>query len=661
MATLRIRWATLLVMGAALAICTGLGVAPAVGAPPTLTATSIGADGSSVPLPTPPGDEDFNWSANGRYHLRYIASDSGLVVVDTTTNTTAPVIITQRPASRVANNGTIAYGTVGGTNTLYVVPFGAGEPMPVFTASGATPYLGDLRLSGDGRHVVFLTNSGGFPGLIEFHSYDVNERSTVTSSSWEYPGTLFPNTLDWIDATAEHALASYCRSTDTEACIWEGEGRMTLASPLAPILLEPPGSMPEYDAYTTLDDVSENGQTAVFDAGPDTYTGYKNVQYLLTPEAGYRTVPVIDGEECFARRQGNDGEGPLLLQAALSENGLYLACEVETGDNLHSNDDVAIYLVDLQTSTATLIDPSTPRDDYSPQWIANDGTRFIYQAETQNRYVHPERATFEWTRTGESPPTTLPPSSGSGGGSSPPPSGSEAPPLPPSSCPSYVVIDSRGSGENKAVHGHIVPEVSPPGAYFASEFRHLHPSATFSVISNPYPAVGLAGNWREYLNGAGAVLHFARVGAYNDSVVAGKKWLADEIANVAVRCGETTKILLVGYSQGAQVTGDVVQALRTSPRTLPLLAHILGVALFGDPYFNASDSRVDRGGYQHLDGLLGRRPHFVGVRVLSYCHKYDPICQGPLDYVTLAEHRFGPHKNYPPDAVEAGRYFSHFG
>jgi Cutinase len=114
--------------------------------------------------------------------------------------------------------------------------------------------------------------------------------------------------------------------------------------------------------------------------------------------------------------------------------------------------------------------------------------------------------------------------------------------------------------------------------------------------------------------------------------------------------------LLVGYSQGAQVTGDVVQKLSAD-----LLSHVLGVALFGDPYFNTRDYRVDRGNHQHLDGLLGTRPIFTGVSVLSYCHKYDPICQGPLDYITLAEHQFKPHENYPPDAVAAASHFSRIG
>jgi Cutinase len=148
------------------------------------------------------------------------------------------------------------------------------------------------------------------------------------------------------------------------------------------------------------------------------------------------------------------------------------------------------------------------------------------------------------------------------------------------------------------------------------------------------------------------------VGAYHDSVVDGKKWLAQEVATIAndPNC-PNNKIFLVGYSQGAQVTGDVYQAISQDKRDAGVVKHIRGVALFGDPYFNHADHRVDRGNHEPgLDGVLGTRPQFSGP-VMSYCHKYDPICQGPLDYVTLALHRFKEHENYPPDAAAAAGSF----
>ncbi|HSR94204.1 MAG TPA: cutinase family protein [Solirubrobacterales bacterium] len=228
------------------------------------------------------------------------------------------------------------------------------------------------------------------------------------------------------------------------------------------------------------------------------------------------------------------------------------------------------------------------------------------------------------------------------------------PPAPPA-CPSYLVVDSRGSGETHSDDGKRIVETSPPGASFLKKLQDLHPKASFKLVKNPYPAVGLSGGWRDYVNGLGAILEVGKVGAYHDSVIDGKKWLTKEIRALATdpNCAGKTKVFLVGYSQGAQVTGDVYQGLAADKQDSHLLKGVAGVALFGDPYFNHADHRVDRGNHEPgLDGVLGTRPTFTGP-VLSYCHKYDPICQGPLSYVTLALHRFNEHENYPPDAAEA--------
>ena len=218
----------------------------------------------------------------------------------------------------------------------------------------------------------------------------------------------------------------------------------------------------------------------------------------------------------------------------------------------------------------------------------------------------------------------------------PAPAPAPAPPPPPpptpvaNNCPVYMVIDSRGSGENLVVHGHTTPEISPPAAYFASGLRHRHPSASLSFVSNPYPAVGFGLDWRKLLNLVGAKLKIAPVGAHYGSVVDGTKWLDSEVASEVAAC-PSTQLLLVGYSQGAQVTADAYQRDISSAES----DHILGVVLFGDPYFNPADPQVDRGTFQHSKaGVLGTRPIFKTTHtVLSYCHLHDPICQGLKEYL----------------------------
>ena len=208
-------------------------------------------------------------------------------------------------------------------------------------------------------------------------------------------------------------------------------------------------------------------------------------------------------------------------------------------------------------------------------------------------------------------------------------------------CTPYLVIDSRGSGELEGA-------ISPPGSKFFQEFQRLHPSGahtTVGVVTNPYPAAGI---W----SFAGAALQLP--GPYHSSVVQGKNWLSGEISTISRTCPDT-KMLLTGYSQGAQVTADVYQ--NGSQR------NVLGVALFGDPYFNSRDS-VDGGSYERgLDGGLGTRRLFTPSErphVLSYCHQHDPVCQSPYSFAEFGIYRFSRHNNYDKldEPEQAARYFT---
>lgn len=225
-----------------------------------------------------------------------------------------------------------------------------------------------------------------------------------------------------------------------------------------------------------------------------------------------------------------------------------------------------------------------------------------------------------------------------------PPSTKPAPPT--AHCLPYIVIDTRGSGEPY--------ETSPPGAKFLGELQRLKGAANVGLIRNPYPAKG-------NLSLAGA--YFSVPQGYHNSVVAGKNWLRNELAKETATCASSnTKFFLTGYSQGAQVVGDVYQE-RLSPS-------IVGVALFGDPYFNNRDGYVDRGSPAYapnLYGSLGRRPIFDSLRkrhVLSFCHQHDPICQGsnrdPLTIKSLAQYGTYWHKNYDTrgEPERAADYFA---
>jgi hypothetical protein len=156
-------------------------------------------------------------------------------------------------------------------------------------------------------------------------------------------------------------------------------------------------------------------------------------------------------------------------------------------------------------------------------------------------------------------------------------------------------------------------------------------------------------------NGLGAILKIARLGAYHDSVVDGRRWLRDRVKRQIKLCGTKTKIFLTGFSQGAQVTADTYQRdLRAEQRR-----YVTGVALFGDPYFNHRDEKARRGNHQWVSGVLGRRRReFNNSRVVSYCHKWDPVCQVISEF-RLIQNGFSKHFDYGVvDGAAAAHYLS---
>ncbi|WP_370963754.1 fibronectin type III domain-containing protein [Amycolatopsis sp. cg9] len=236
------------------------------------------------------------------------------------------------------------------------------------------------------------------------------------------------------------------------------------------------------------------------------------------------------------------------------------------------------------------------------------------------------------------------------------------------SCPDVLVLGSRGSGEDVTDNNGVGPAV----AAFYGQFQPLVVAAGSSVelwangladtpeeVAAQYPAVPVFGGFEAMANGIGAGLGFSkgRLGGYTASVAKGEANLRAKIQSVTDRCAGT-RLVLSGYSQGAQVTGNVYRALPANQRD-----RVLGVALFGDPLLNGR-ARTSLGNLDRLrNGLLTAvlaeaPPEFPAPRdkVRSYCHALDPICQGVLKWSTfshpVASFLFTEHRNY--DSVGDG-------
>lgn len=211
-----------------------------------------------------------------------------------------------------------------------------------------------------------------------------------------------------------------------------------------------------------------------------------------------------------------------------------------------------------------------------------------------------------------------------------------------------TVIGVRGSGDPQSgdvktdKYGLSVHGMGKPGATFAVDLANDLPRGDVTFLPTIYPAVGLLGDWRKVINLVGAGLHVGILGAYTASVNDGKRMLLQEISDEERLC-PNIKLVLVGYSQGAQVVGDVYQRNLTSEQR----SRIAGVVLFGDPYFNPVDPAAEGSYDPTRRGVLGKRPLYPvnrNARVFSICHIYDPICQGP------GRDNFSAHGNYQADS-----------
>jgi fibronectin type 3 domain-containing protein len=201
-------------------------------------------------------------------------------------------------------------------------------------------------------------------------------------------------------------------------------------------------------------------------------------------------------------------------------------------------------------------------------------------------------------------------------------------------CPAVELLGTRGSGQ--AAASKTSSGLGQPLDTLNADLKKLvaGDGLSYGFQANGYPALpasGLTGIISAF--GSTTEPFGDEIGEYQWSVGQGEQDLNTMISSWVARCA-STKLVLAGYDQGAEVTGDVYQSLSSKE-----LGHIFAVELFGDPRFNGSDP-AGRGDYDpRRDGILGTgagstpRPVFAhGDIVQSWCHALDPVCQGLWRY-----------------------------
>lgn len=183
-------------------------------------------------------------------------------------------------------------------------------------------------------------------------------------------------------------------------------------------------------------------------------------------------------------------------------------------------------------------------------------------------------------------------------------------------CAKVVMVIVRGTSETGGTLK------SPPGATYASggfgmsklagQDVQAGTSQTVRIVAVDYPAVFVS--WSD---------------GYVTSEATGVTNTRYEVNWLAKNCSGT-KIVLMGYSQGAQVVGDVID--KTTPTQLSSAAKtaIKAVVLVADPTYNDGES-FDHGGSHAAPFLVERASGNLSTfasRLYAYCSPGDAFCAG---------------------------------
>ncbi|WOC12371.1 cutinase family protein [Gordonia sp. MP11Mi] len=252
------------------------------------------------------------------------------------------------------------------------------------------------------------------------------------------------------------------------------------------------------------------------------------------------------------------------------------------------------------------------------------------------------------------------------GGKTPPPSSSapERPNTQPADCSEVLALVVPGTWESKANDNPHDPTANKRSLMLkvSSQLQERFPESTADVYTVPYMA--------KFRNPANLG---DRQATYNTSRAQGRKRAEAKIAETSEHC-PLTKYILMGFSQGAVIVGDIASDIGNGRGPLPAQDQdlVLGVGLIADgrrqsgeqhdvgPSPDGVGAEVSLGGFGSLvpgTTMSGARSGGFGTladRTYSICAKGDLICEAPTVTAPLkAIGQFANAANNPVHAMYA--------
>lgn len=164
------------------------------------------------------------------------------------------------------------------------------------------------------------------------------------------------------------------------------------------------------------------------------------------------------------------------------------------------------------------------------------------------------------------------------------PGATAAPAAADASCPAVQVVWARGSGQSLGEKQYRRFRDELAERLTGSVTPSFYEVGTAARDGNQYPAVAVDG-W-DAENALGGLVSAGNAFDYGNSVWEGVLETQDFVHDTWLRCGEATKFVLGGFSQGAQVIGQTYGYLTDGAKD-----QVVFNALFGDPKLNLPEGK----------------------------------------------------------------------